>query len=93
MADYTLVVGAFKQPNDAEYALPAVKQAAKDQGLKVHDAAIVSRSDAGEVQIKDTGDWGFVKGALAGGVVTGAVASSPGRSAGGRWRWRAWPAG
>ena len=74
MADYTLVVGAFRHPNDAEYALPSVKQAAKDQGLKVHDAAIVSRSEAGEVQIKDTGDWGFVKGALAGGAVTGAVA-------------------
>ena len=51
-----------------------MKQAAKDQGLKVHDAAIVRRSADGEVQIKETGDWGFAKGAIAGGVVTGAVA-------------------
>jgi uncharacterized membrane protein len=34
----------------------------------------VRRTEDGQVQIKDTGDWGFVKGAIAGGVVTGAVA-------------------
>jgi uncharacterized membrane protein len=74
MADYSLVVGAFRHPNDAEYAVPSVKQMAKDQGIKVHDAGIVRRTEDGEVQIKDTGEWGFVKGALAGGVVAGAAA-------------------
>ena len=47
---------------------------AKDQGIKVHDAGLVRRTEDGAVLIHDTGDWGFVKGALAGGVVTGAVA-------------------
>jgi uncharacterized membrane protein len=74
MADYTLMVGAFETPEGADQALPALKQAAKDQGLKVHDAGIVRRTDAGQVQIHDTGDWGFGKGALAGGVVVGAAA-------------------
>ena len=74
MADYTLVVGAFRDPDDADQALPSVQQAAKDQGLKVHDAGIVRRSADGVVEIKETGDWGFWKGAIAGGVVTGAIA-------------------
>src|SRR5262245_26164685 len=74
MADYSLVVGAFKDADGADQALPAVKQAARDRGMKVRDAGIVRRTADGQVQIKDTGDWGFVKGAIAGGVVTGVAA-------------------
>ena len=93
MADYTLVVGAFEGSDGADRALPAVKQAAKDQGLKVHDAGIVRRSADGVVEIKETGDWGFWKGAIAGGVVTGAVAIIAGPVGWGRWRRPAWPGG
>ena len=73
MADYMLVVGGFADAEGADWALPAVKQAAKD-GLKIHDAGVVRRTAEGEVEIHDTGDWGFWKGAIVGGVVTGAAA-------------------
>jgi uncharacterized membrane protein len=64
----TVVVGAFRGVVGAEFALPRVKEDAKSEKLKILDAGLVSRDADGKVEAKDTGDWGFGKGLLAGGA-------------------------
>ena len=66
----SVVVGAFPGATGADSALPAVKDHAAEAKLKIEGAGIVRRFADDKVEIKDTGDWGFVKGAVAGGTVT-----------------------
>lgn len=67
MSDHAtiLIVGSFDDPNGAETALKQVKAKA---GHSVHDAALVARDDKNQLHIRDTKDWGWGKGALAGGL-------------------------
>ena len=66
----SVVVGAFPGATGADTALPYVKDHVAEAKLKVGGAGIVRRLANDKVEIKDTGDWGFVKGAVAGGAVT-----------------------
>lgn len=72
-SQWVAVVGTYKGERGADEALPVVKAAAKTAKLKVHDAGIIRRTAADKVEVKDTGDWGFAKGFVAGGAV-GALA-------------------
>lgn len=62
----TVVVGSFDSPTGAEEALKKVHQ---DRSINVHDAFIIEHKDATTLEIKDTRHWGWVKGAVAGGVL------------------------
>ena len=62
----TVVVASFSNDHAAQAALSMVKQAKKDVGL--HDAAIVRRM-GDKVQVQETKDMGFGKGAVIGGLV------------------------
>jgi uncharacterized membrane protein len=72
-----VVVGAYEGARGADEALPAVKNEAKQAKLKIHDAGIVRHTGANTVEINDTGDWGFAKGFVAGGLL-GAVVMAAG---------------
>jgi uncharacterized membrane protein len=78
--EITVIVGAFRGVIGADLALERVRGDAKAEKLKILDAGIVRRNADGKVEAKDTGDWGFGKGLLAGGsavalatVLTGPV--------------------
>lgn len=64
-----VIVAAFQDETSATKALQEL-QAAKKQGLiEIRDAAVLTKDAQGKLHIKDTKDWGFGKGAVAGGVV------------------------
>jgi uncharacterized membrane protein len=63
-----VLVGAFPGATGADTALPFVKDHVAEAKVKVTDAGIIRRWANDKVEIKDTGDWGFVKGAVAGGA-------------------------
>ena len=75
-ATVTIVVGSFDGPRGADDALPAVKAGAKAAKLKIHDAGIVRNVSDNKVEIKDTGDWGFAKSAVATGILLGVVGTA-----------------
>ena len=64
----SVLVGAFPGATGADTALPYVKDHVAEAKLKVESAGIIRRWADNKVEIKDTGDWGFVKGAVAGGA-------------------------
>ncbi|MBK8048290.1 MAG: DUF1269 domain-containing protein [Anaerolineales bacterium] len=61
----TLVVGSFADQHGAEAALKQFKQM---ETLKIYDAALVEKSADNRLKVKDTKDWGWGKGAIAGGI-------------------------
>jgi uncharacterized membrane protein len=73
MAEHTtvVVIGSFAESGGAEAALRQVRQ---ELNHGVHDAAYVVKTEEGKLQVTDTGDWGWGKGALWGGLAGGLVA-------------------
>jgi len=75
-AAVSIVVGSFDGARGADEALPGVKAAAKSAKLKIHDAGLVRKIADDKVEIKDTGDWGFAKSAVATGILLGVVGTA-----------------
>ncbi|MGL4651661.1 MAG: DUF1269 domain-containing protein [Caldilineaceae bacterium] len=69
--DTTVVIGSFAESGGAEVALHQIKDRPE---LNIRDAAFVVKSADGKLQFTDTRDWGWGKGALAGGVVGALIA-------------------
>jgi uncharacterized membrane protein len=68
-----LLVAAFKGEGDAEEVLKELKAAKKDRVIGIQNAAVLRRDQKGKLHVKETGDWGGGKGALAGGAVGVAI--------------------
>ncbi|RIK25362.1 MAG: hypothetical protein DCC52_11330, partial [Chloroflexi bacterium] len=64
-----VIVAAFQDENTANAALNELKEAKKKGLIDIRDAAVLTKDAQGKLHIKDTKDWGFGKGAMAGGVV------------------------
>ena len=64
-----VIVAAFQDEQAAGKALDELKQAKKDGLIEIRDAAVLTKDPSGKLHVKDVKDWGFGKGALAGGVV------------------------
>lgn len=64
-----VVIAAFRDEQSANKVLEELKQAKKQGLIEIRDAAVLTKDMQGKLHIKDTKDWGFGKGALAGGVV------------------------
>ena len=64
-----VVIAAFHDEQSANKVLEELKQAKKQGLIQIRDAAVLTKDAQGKLHIKDTKDWGFGKGALAGGVV------------------------
>jgi uncharacterized membrane protein len=67
------VVASFRFERAAGDALGKIKEAAKKQGLGIHNAAVLKVDDDGKLHIKETDDMTGRKGAVLGGVVGGVV--------------------
>lgn len=64
-----VIVAAFQDENAANAALNELKDAKKQGLIEIRDAAVLTKDAQGKLHIQDTKDWGFGKGAVAGGVV------------------------
>ena len=80
-----LFVAVFKREGDADQVLEQLKLAKKDKVLGIQNAAVLRRDQKGKLHIKETGDWGGGKGAVAGaavGVTVGILTGGMGLLAG-----------
>lgn len=64
-----VIVAAFQDESKANAVLKELQDAKKQGLIDIRDAAVLTKDPDGKLHIKDTKDWGFGKGALAGGVV------------------------
>jgi uncharacterized membrane protein len=64
-----LLVAAFKTEDGAQNALNELKQAKKDDLIKILNAAIITMNAKGKVKIHETGDMGGGKGAVIGAAI------------------------
>jgi uncharacterized membrane protein len=64
-----VIVAAFQDENAANAVLKELQDAKKQGLIEIRDAAVLTKDPDGKLHIKDTKDWGFGKGAMAGGVV------------------------
>jgi uncharacterized membrane protein len=65
------LVASFRFETAADNALKKLKEIAKQQGLGIHNAAVLAVNDDGKLHIKETADMTGRKGAVLGGVVGG----------------------
>ncbi|MFO7682801.1 MAG: DUF1269 domain-containing protein [Chloroflexota bacterium] len=68
-----LIVAAFQDEDGAETAYKELKQAKKEQLIKILDAAVIRRDEKNKLHIKDVKDVGGGKGAGIGLLVGGAI--------------------
>jgi uncharacterized membrane protein len=68
-----LFVAAFKGEHDADEVLKGLKAARRERVIGIQNAAVLRRDQKGKLHIKETGDWGGGKGAVAGAAVGVAV--------------------
>jgi uncharacterized membrane protein len=68
-----LIVAAFQDETGAEAAYKELKQAKKEQLIKIQDAAVIRRDAKNKLHIKDVHDIGGGKGAGIGAIVGGAI--------------------
>src|SRR5437868_6134328 len=68
-AGLELIVAAYTSQAAADRALNDLKIVQESGQLKVRAATVLDRDTNNELHIRDTGDWGFGKGAMAGGAV------------------------
>jgi uncharacterized membrane protein len=75
-----IVVAAFKDQSTAKQVLGELQQLQKSRQIKIDDAAVLYRDTNNKLHIEDTRDWGFGRGAMAGGtvgLVAGLIAGGP----------------
>jgi uncharacterized membrane protein len=68
-----VVVAAFEEEKAADQALFELKQAKWAGLIGIQNAAVLRMDPKGKLHIKETGDWGGGKGAVAGGVIGGFI--------------------
>jgi uncharacterized membrane protein len=64
-----LIVAAFEEEKAADEALKELKRAKWDGLIGIQDAAVLRRDQKNKLHVKETGDWGGGKGAVAGGAL------------------------
>ncbi len=67
-----IVIAAFKDEMAANQALQQLNQLQKEKTIKIVDVAVLRRDERSKLHINEPSDWGWRRGALAGGAV-GAV--------------------
>ena len=67
------LIASFRFETAAGDALARLKDAAKTQGLGIHNAAVLKVNDDGKLSIKETADMTGRKGMVVGGVVGGVI--------------------
>ena len=72
-APVQIVVAAFKEERAADQALFELKQAKWAGVIGIQNAAVLRMDQKGKLHIKETGDWGGGKGAVAGAVIGGTI--------------------
>ncbi|MFC2031291.1 DUF1269 domain-containing protein [Chloroflexota bacterium] len=68
-----VVIAAFEDEKSADQALSELKQAKWDGLIGIQNAAVLRRDKKNKLHIKETGDWGGGKGAVAGAVLGGFI--------------------
>jgi uncharacterized membrane protein len=68
-----VLIASFRFETAAGDALTRLENAAKTQGLGIHNAAVLKVNDEGKLSIKETADMTGRKGAVVGGVVGGVI--------------------
>jgi uncharacterized membrane protein len=63
-----IIVAAYRSETAANDVLEDLKLLQDAGKIKIDNAAVLDRDQKGELHIRDTRDWGFGKGALAGGA-------------------------
>jgi uncharacterized membrane protein len=68
-----VVVAAFQEEKAADQALFEIKQAKWAGVIGIQNAAVLRMDQKGKLHIKETGDWGGGKGAVAGAIIGGTI--------------------
>jgi uncharacterized membrane protein len=68
-----MVIAAFNEEKRADEALQALKEAKWAGAIGIQNAAVIRRDEKDKLHIKETGDWGGGKGAVAGGAIGAAA--------------------
>jgi uncharacterized membrane protein len=68
-----VVVAAFTDEMAANQELQQLNQLQKEKTIKIVDVAALQRDERGNLHINEPSDWGWRKGAVAGGIVGAAV--------------------
>ena len=68
-----VLVAAFQEEEAADEALKELKQAKWAGVIGIQDAAVLRMDEKGKLHVKETGDWGGGKGAVAGAVIGGFI--------------------
>ena len=68
-----LIVAAFQDEKAADEALKGLKQARKENLIRIENAAVLRKDQKGKLHIKETADMGGGKGAALGGVAGAAI--------------------
>jgi uncharacterized membrane protein len=68
-----VVIAAFKEEKAADEVLWQLKEAKWAGIIGIQDAAVLRKDQKGKLHVKETGDWGGGKGAVAGGVIGGVI--------------------
>ncbi|NIM93884.1 MAG: DUF1269 domain-containing protein [Anaerolineales bacterium] len=68
-----VVIAAFQDETSADDALKGLREAQREGLIKVQDAAVLRRDEKNKLHVKETGDWGGGKGAVAGGLIGGFI--------------------
>jgi uncharacterized membrane protein len=68
-----MLIAAFNEEKAADEALLALKEAKWAGLIGIDNAAVIRRDEKDKLHIKETGDWGGGKGAVAGGAIGAAA--------------------
>ena len=68
-----VVIAAFQEEKAADEVLWQLKEAKWAGIIGIQNAAVLRKDQKGKLHVKETGDWGGGKGAVAGGVVGGVI--------------------
>ena len=68
-----MLIAAFQEEKAADEALHELKQAKWAGLIGIENAAVLRRDEKNKLHIKETGDWGGGKGAVAGGAIGAAA--------------------
>jgi uncharacterized membrane protein len=68
-----LIIAAFNDGTSAQKALDSLEQAEKEKLIKIDDAAVLTKDQAGTLRIRETKDMRGGKGAVVGGILGATV--------------------